>query len=141
MTDRHKKQLSSGMVSLTMTLNRYLVDKSQQARKIVKWNFIDPILKEAQALFVNITDMMDGVDSKNKVLRNLYSIQKRSVLVAFLERDNRRKVVNGKRKKHYGFDAHAAAYIDTTCDDLISQVNAFSQSHQPYDRGQDGRTI
>ena len=141
MNNRHRKQLNLPLVSTTMTLVRFLLDKSTQSRKITQWCFVDPILREARLLFVNVTDMLDGQDTGRKALRNLYNIQKQSVLVCFLESDARRKKVNGKAKKHYGFDFAACAYIDETCDNLIEQVIAYGQSHQPYDRGHDGRAV
>ena len=138
MTDRHHEQLSTRVVSSIVTLTRYLVDKSMQSRKIVQWCFLDPILREARSLFVNATDMLDGMDSMNKALRNVYNIQKQSILVSFLERDNRKKIVDGKRKKHYGFDYLACSYIDELCDDIISQICAYGRSHQPHNKGYDG---
>lgn len=135
MNNRHREQLSTAFVSKTMSLVRFLLDKSQQSRKITQWCFIDPILREARSLFVNICDLLDGMDSKGKALRNIYNVQKQSVLVRFLEQDGRRKKVQGKVKKHYGFDLNACACIDEMCDELIAQVCAYGQSHQPYNRG------
>ena len=135
MNARHQQQMHTRLVSSVVTLNRYLLDKSQQARKLVQWCYVDAILKEARLLFVNTTNLLDGLDTKNKALQNVYSIQKQSVLISFLEEDFRPKKVEGKRKKHYGFDFSACAYIDEMCDDIISQICAYGQSHQPYDRG------
>ena len=49
-----------------MTLVRFLLDKSSQSRKLTQWCFIDPILREARSLFVNVTDMLDGMDTGKK---------------------------------------------------------------------------
>lgn len=136
MNSRHQNQMNQPLITSALCLNRYLLDKSAQARKLVQWCYIDPILREARMLFVNATDLLDGLDTKNKALRNVYNIQKQTVLVCFLEQDNRKKKEEStKRKKHYGFDSYACAYIDEMCDDIISQVSAYGQSHQPYNRG------
>lgn len=137
MDQRHREQLSTPLVTSTLILIRFIVDKAQQARRIVRWEFISPILKEARLLFVNIGNMIDGVDCKNEALQNLYSIQKQTVMVCYLEKDNRPKSSknNKGRKKHYGFDIHACAYIDEMCDNIIKYINNFGQNHQPYDRG------
>ena len=58
--------MSLPLVSTTVTLVRFLLDKSMQARKITQWCFIDPILREARSLFVNVTDMLDGMDTGKK---------------------------------------------------------------------------
>lgn len=42
MNNRHREQLSTAFVSKTMSLVRFLLDKSQQSRKITQWCFIDP---------------------------------------------------------------------------------------------------
>lgn len=130
MNTRHRKQLKLPLVSTTMTLVRFLLDKSSQSRKLTQWCFIDPILREARSLFVNVTDMLDGMDTGKKALRNLYNIQKQTILVCFLESDGRHKDDGKeKKKKHYGFDFSACAYIDELCDNLIAQVGAYGQSH------------
>ena len=142
MNTRHRKHMGLPLVSTTMTLVRYLLDKSCQSRKLTQWCFIDPILREARSLFVNVTDMLDGMDTGKKAMRNLYNIQKQTVLVCFLECDNRRKDDGKqKKKKHYGFDFAACAYIDELCDNLVGQIGAYGQSHQPYNRGQDERIV
>lgn len=141
MNTRHRNQMSLPLVSTTVTLVRFLLDKSMQARKITQWCFIDPILREARSLFVNVTDMLDGLDTGKKAQRNLYNIQKQTVLVSFLERDNRPGGAKEKKKKHFGFDFAACAYIDETCDGLLAQISAYGQRHQPQDKGHDGRIV
>ena len=96
MDQRHREQLSTPLVTSTLILIRFIVDKAQQARRIVRWEFISPILKEARLLFVNIGNMIDGVDCKNEALQNLYSIQKQTVMVCYLE-----KVYFVIKKEHY----------------------------------------
>lgn len=134
MITRHQKQINQPLVTSTLCLNRFLVDKSTQARKIVQWCYIEPILKEAQQLFVNATNMLDGLDTKDAAIQNVYNIQKQTVLVFFLEKDNRKIVKSGK-KKHYGFDANACAHIDEMCDGILEQLTTKGQNHKPYDRG------
>lgn len=142
MNTRHQQQMSHGITSAVVTLVQYLVNKASQSRKIVQWTFIEPILREARSLFVYATDLLDGRDTRDKALRCLYNIQKQSVLVCFLERDNRKKTLSQSmldgtknRKKQYGFDYEACAYIDEMCDKIIAQVCAFGQNHKPYNRG------
>lgn len=62
-------------------------------------------------------------------------------LVRFLEKDIRPSGVKEKKKKHYGFDFSACAYIDETCDGLHAQISAYGQRHQPQDKGHDGRIV
>ena len=140
MNNRHHKQMTCRLTTSTITLIRYLVDKSSQARKIVQWNFIEPILREARNLFVYATDLLDGRDTGDKALRCIYNIQKQSILVCALERDNRKHKTElneeyDKRKKQYGFDEYACAYIDEMCDDIIEQISAYCQNHKPQNKG------
>lgn len=140
MNNRHQKQMSCNLTTSSITLIRYLVDKSSQARKIVQWNFIEPILREARNLFVYATDMLDGRDTKDKALRCVYNIQKQSLLVCALERDMRKHKTKPneeyrKLKKPYGFDEYACAYVDEMCDNIIAQICAYGQNHQPQNKG------
>lgn len=142
MNTRHQEQMSNKITSSVVTLVGYLVNKASQSRKIVQWTFIEPILREARSLFVYATDLLDGRDTRDKALRCVYNIQKQSVLVCFLERDTRKRAVSQatlegakNRKKQYGFDNEACAYIDEMCDGIIAQICAYGQNHKPYNRG------
>ena len=146
MNNRNRKILETKLTTGTLTLIRYLVNKSSQARKLVQWYFIAPILRDSFSLWESILDYQDGQSAREKVLRLIHKIQRQTVLVGSLERDERKKRLGEaekkkKRKKQYGFDFVALAYIDELCDDLIQQVCAFGQTHKPQYKGQDGSTV
>lgn len=146
MNNRNRKILETKLTTTTATLLRYLVNKSSQARKLVQLFFIAPILRDGFSLWESILDYQDGQPARDKVLRLIHKIQRQTVLVGILERDERKKRLGEaerkeKRKKQYGFDFFALAYIDELCDNLIQQVCAFGQIHKPQNKGQDGSTV
>jgi len=128
------------MVTTALTLVRFLLDKSSQSRRLVQMSFIESILREGRQLLVSVLDLLDGMPVKDKALRSLYSIQRLSVVVGFLERDNRRGS-GDRKKKNYGFCPASCAYIDELCDDLIGQISAYDQCHPPYRKGQDESVV
>lgn len=143
MNARHREKMSHPLLTKTVGLARYITDKSQQARRLVKQGYIYTLLKECMELWHNVADLLDGRDTANKAMRNLYRIQQDSLFIGFMERDVRKPVDDdGKtKKKHYGFDFHAVAYIDECCDNLLAEISAFGQHHKPHNKGYDERTV
>lgn len=149
MSPRHHKQMSLPLVTTTLILLKFILNKSAQSRKLVQWCFIEPLLKDARTLFVYVTNMLDGFDTADEAIFLTESIQKQTIMIEFLEKDIRPKYItvsnsdNNKRKKkkHFGFDFDACAHIDELCDKLVEMIRAYGQSRQSHNKGQDERTI
>lgn len=143
MNARHQKKMSHPLVTKTVALNRYLYDKTQQARRVTKQGCLYKLLAEGMELWHSVCDLVDGMDTGNKAMRQLYRIQQDAVFAGFMEKDDRHALqpepgVDGKpkaRKKHYGFDFHAVAYVDEMCDDLLAEICAYGQNHKPQNKG------
>ena len=140
MASNHQKTLTR-LETSTMVLATWLTNKSHQSRRIVQNSYQVEILRVVWTLWQAVCDVLDGVDEVKKVHRCLNIIRRGAFLIGGVERDNRPKKVNGKPKKHYGFDAYAVAYIDELCDDIAQQVGAYGQIHKPCNRGQGGRSV
>lgn len=144
MNARHQNKMKHPLVTKTAALNRYLSDKTVQARRVVKQGYLYKLLSEGMELWHSVCDLLDGVDTAKKAMRSVYRIQQDAVLAGFMEADNRmrapvKKDADGKpvkpKKKHYGFDFHAVAVIDEKCDDLLAEINAYGQNHKPQNKG------
>ena len=144
MNARHQNKMKHSLVTKTASLVRYLTDKAQQARRVVKQGYLYKLLGEGMELWHHVCDLLDGQDTAKKAMRSIYRIQQDALFVGFMEADNRKPSPvkmdgNGQplkaRKKHYGFDFHAVAVIDEKCDDLLADINAYGQNHKPQDKG------
>lgn len=135
MNTRHRRHLSTPLMTQIEALVGYLADKAVQARKFVQVNNINPILAKANTLFYLGLDLLDGQNTVAKMQECLYKIQAGAYLVNYLEECEVRKRLSQnvgaadkpKKRKHYGFDDHATAHIDLMCDELLRLVSSYGQ--------------
>lgn len=119
----------------------YIADKATQARKIVQWTHIEPLMSKTSILFHLGLRLLDGKATGKRMLEYLYEIQAGAFLVGAIEDNEIKKIlsqrtVNGKpkRRKNYGFDTRAVAHIDILCDEIIRLVCQYGQVSADSDK-------
>lgn len=153
MTRRHHKNLTQPLPTKVAGLYCYIVDKGTQSRKIVQSSVVYSMANNCRILFHLAIQLLDGLDTRKRMASLLFDIQSDAYLVSVAESQEIRKRLaqnigsdkKPKKRKHYGFDPHAVAYIDTTCDELLKLVHQCGQhasgtSKEPepepgYDKG------
>jgi len=135
MNIRHHNQLNHPLMTRIVSLNQYLVSKSSQSRRLVQVNYINTVLGKACTLFYLGMDYLDGLDTLKRMKACLYDIQKGAYLISVLEDAECKKRLSQnigaagkpKKRKHYGFDTHAVAHIDISCDEILSVLCSYGQ--------------
>ena len=135
MRSRHHKNLTHPLPIKVAGLYCYIVDKGTQSRKIVQSSVVYSMVNSCRLLFHLAIQMLDGLDTRKRMQSLLFDIQSDAYLASVAECQEIRKRLaqnvgsseKPKRRKHYGFDLHAVAYIDTTCDELHKLVSLYGQ--------------
>lgn len=135
MTSRHHKNLTHPLPTKAAALYCYIIAKGTQSRKIVQCSVVNTMANNCRLLFHLAIQMLDGYDTRKRMQSLLFDIQSDAYLVSIAECQEIRKRLaqnigsseKPKKRKHYGFDLHAVAYIDTTCDELHKLVCQYGQ--------------
>ncbi len=113
LTKRNKRILASPIVGRVIVLNGYIMQHRPDACKMIQRIYVAKIIADASLLFLYAIRQLRGKDYVKRTIELCEEIEAQAYLVANLQ--------NGWKMK-------VAADINVMTEEIVSQVEAFSQS-------------